>query len=223
MKDKQLKICVIGSGIAGMSAAWLLSKKHHVEMWEKDDRIGGHSNTVKVGKHAIDTGFIVYNEKNYPNLVALFDHLNVETAPTDMSFGVSILRPSGKRLEYAGTDLWGMLAQRQNIFNPKFWAMMKDILRFYKSAEEDCKHPEMQRLTLGQYLISKNYSDSFIRDHLLPMGAAIWSTPVDTMLEYPLLSFVRFCENHGLLQVSDRPQWRTVLGGCQTYVRALLA
>ncbi len=201
-----------------MSAAWLLSQNHQVTVFEKDDRIGGHSNTVDVEGTGIDTGFIVYNEKNYPNLIALFDHLGVETQETDMSFGVSVDKGS---FEYAGSDLMGLIAQKRNILRPRFWQMVKDILRFYKEAPRFLTEGASPDLTLGEFLKAGNYSDSFQQDHLLPMGAAIWSTPVKTMLDYPLEAFVRFCENHGLLQVSDRPKWRTVVGGSRHYVEKL--
>lgn len=218
-KDR-MKIGVIGSGIAGMSAAWLLSKKHDVFLYEKDDRVGGHANTVSAHGTDIDTGFIVYNEKNYPNLIALFDHLDVETKETDMSFGVSM---NGGRLEYTGTDVFGMFAQKRNLLRPSFWLLIKDILRFYKESAEVINSEKFQGFTLRDYLTLNNYSESFIQDHLLPMGAAIWSTPVDTMLDYPLISFINFCDNHGLLQVSDRPKWRTVAGGSHNYVKKLTA
>lgn len=215
---KEMKVAVIGSGIAGMSASWLLSLGHDVHVYEKDDRIGGHTNTIMVDGTGVDTGFIVYNQKNYPNLVALFNHFGVETQETDMSFGVSIDQGD---FEYAGTDIFGLLAQKKNIFRVRFWQMLRDILRFYKHAPDALKHKDLAHLSLGEYLKKFGYSEAFQRDHLLPMGAAIWSTPIDTMLEYPLKSFVDFCENHGLLQVSERPVWRTVVGGSHEYVRKL--
>ncbi|WP_420546763.1 NAD(P)/FAD-dependent oxidoreductase [Curvivirga sp.] len=219
MKTK-LKIGVVGTGVAGMSAAWLLSQKHDVIVFEKDDRIGGHSNTVDAGDCHVDTGFIVYNEKNYPNLIALFDYLGVKTNETDMSFGVSI---GAGDFEYSGTDLWGMLAQKRNAFRPKFWKLLSDILRFYRETDAVLVNSDLQKMTLGEYLSANAYSKSFIKDHILPMGAAIWSTPMDKMLEYPLESFIRFCDNHGLLQVSDRPKWRTVRGGSRNYVKKITA
>lgn len=217
--NSKMKIGVIGSGVAGMSAAWLLSQKHDVYLYEKDDRIGGHANTVNAHGTDIDTGFIVYNEKNYPNLIALFEHLDVKTNETDMSFGVSM---NGGRLEYTGTDIFGMFAQKRNLLRPRFWLLIKDILRFYRETSEVIGNDDFKNFTLRDYLNQNNYSESFIQDHLLPMGAAIWSTPVDTMLDYPLISFINFCDNHGLLQVSDRPKWRTVIGGSQRYVRKLI-
>lgn len=212
------KIAVIGSGIAGMSSAWLLSQKHDVTLYEKDDRIGGHTNTVSVGDKNIDTGFIVYNEKNYPNLIALFDHLEVKTEKTPMSFGVSL---DNGRLEYCGSSLSGIFAQRSNLFSPGFIKMLLDIKRFYKEAPRDSKTTDLSSMTLGDYLNNNGYGSRFIDDHIIPMGAAIWSTPANEMLNYPILSFIRFCENHGLLQVNDRPQWRTVTNGSRQYVEKI--
>ncbi len=218
------KIAIIGSGIAGMSAAWLLNRDNDITVFEADDHIGGHSNTVDAGKDGkplpVDTGFIVYNEQNYPNLVALFDHLNVPTKPSDMSFAASI--DEGK-FEYSGTGLNGLLAQRSNLVNPRFWAMMSDIVRFYKTAPTLDGIAATADVSLGDYLRENNYSDAFIRDHILPMGAAIWSTTVNDMLDYPLATFVRFFESHGLLKFKDRPKWRTVDGGSREYVKRLTA
>lgn len=212
------KIAIIGSGIAGMSCAWLLSTAHDVTVYEKDDRIGGHTNTVDVEGTGVDTGFIVYNARNYPNLVALFDHLGVETQATDMSFGVSVDQGD---FEYAGSDLWGLFAQKRNLIRPRFWTMVRDIMRFYKEATALVRSNSIPNQSLGQYLKDNNYSHSFQYDHLLPMGAAIWSTPVSAMLDYPLDAFLRFCDNHGLMQLKDRPQWRTVIGGSRSYIKPL--
>ncbi len=219
-----LNIAVVGTGIAGMSSAWLLSQCHRVTVYEKDDRLGGHSNTVEVegpdGPIAVDTGFIVYNERTYPNLVALFNHLSVATYPTDMSFAASL---DGGRFEYAGSGLRGLLAQPQNILRPRMWRMLRDIARFYREAPVDVRERRVGEMTLRDYLRTKGYGSELVYDHLLPMGAAIWSTPLDGMLDYPLVAFVRFCENHGLLQIKDRPVWRTVEGGSREYVRRLTA
>jgi len=217
------KIAVVGSGISGLSAAWLLSKRHHVTLYEEDGRLGGHTNTVEVmtdgGSIPVDTGFIVYNEVNYPNLVAFFDHLDVETVETDMSFSVSI---GNGAFEYAGSDLNGLFAQRRNILRPRFYRMIHDIRRFYREAPR-LLAGEADGPSLADYLTAGRYSDIFIQDHLIPMGAAIWSTPADRMLDYPAGSFVRFCENHGLLRLKDRPMWRTVVGGAREYVRRIHA
>lgn len=213
------KIAVIGSGISGLSCAWLLSSYHQVTLFEKDDRLGGHSNTVRFELDDkpidVDTGFIVFNPPNYPNLVELFKVLDVECCDTEMTFGVST---NEGELEYNGTDLRGLFAQPQNAFKPSFWKMLTDLLRFYRNAEAMGNESDIEQLTLGQLLEKHQYSQPFIYDHLLPMGAAIWSTPVAQMLEYPASSFLRFCQNHGLVQVNDRPQWRTVVGGSKNYV-----
>ena len=215
-------IAVIGSGIAGLSAAWLLSHAHRVTVYERDGRIGGHSNTVDVegrdGAVAVDTGFIVYNEVNYPNLVRLFDHLGVATKPSDMSFAVSI---DDGDLEYSGTSLGGLFAQTRNVARPRFWRIFRDIIRFYREAPKLLAKPGAAVVTLGEYLDREGYSRAFLYDHLLPMAAAIWSTPAEDMRDYPAVAFIRFCETHGLLRLSGRPQWRTVEGGSREYVRRL--
>ena len=216
---KPLKIAVIGSGISGLSAAWLLNKQHKVTLFEKDDRPGGHSNTVNVptqdGPLAVDTGFIVYNPVNYPNLVEFFETLGVPSQNTDMSFGVSINEGA---LEYSGCGLKGLFAQKRNLFRPGYWRMLSDLLRFYREAPELIDAPDVQTQTLGEMLKSRGYGSAFIHQHLIPMGAAIWSTPADQMLAYPAVTFLRFCQNHGLVQLKDRPQWRTVTGGSREYV-----
>jgi predicted NAD/FAD-binding protein len=219
---RRLDIAVIGTGIAGLSAAWLLSKAHNVSVYEQDGRVGGHSNTVFVpgrsGPIPVDTGFIVYNELNYPNLTALFAHLGVETQPSEMSFAASL---QGGTLEYSGSNLIGLFGQRRNLVRPRFWRMLRDILRFYREAPRLLD--DEAATTLGEYLDREGYSDAFVDDHLLPMAAAIWSTDVASMRDHPARAFVRFCLNHGLMRVAGRPQWRTVTGGSQAYVRRLSA
>jgi len=215
-------IAVIGSGISGLSCAWLLNKVHNITLYEKDDRLGGHSNTVTFPLHGkdvdVDTGFIVFNPVNYPNLVQLFTELGVANCETDMSFAVSVDEGS---LEYSGSGLNGLLAQKRNLIRPSFWRMTKDLLRFYRESSEWLNKPELESMTLEQLLKAGRYSDEFIYHHLLPMGAAIWSTPVDQMLQYPALSFLRFCQNHGLVQLNDRPQWHTVINGSRCYVEKI--
>ena len=223
--QRPLDIAVIGTGISGMAAAWLLSARHRVTVYEKSLRLGGHTNTVEVpsasGAVPVDTGFIVYNERNYPNLAALFRHLEVPTQVSDMSFAVSL---DQGRLEYAGTGLGTLFAQRSNLFRPRFWVMLRDLLRFYRAAPYLLDDPGHEALTLGAYLESHHYSRAFIEDHLLPMAAAIWSAPMATMRSHPAASFVRFCQNHGLLSVlGERPVWRTVTGGSREYVSRLTA
>lgn len=219
-----LDIAVVGTGIAGMSAAWLLGGRHKVTVYEKNDRLGGHSNTIELrlpgGDVAVDTGFIVYNTQTYPNLTALFDHLGVRTDESDMSFAASL---RGGALEYSGSDLNGLLGQRRNLFRPRFWRMLGDIKRFYAQAPLFLDDPDPQELSLGDYLAREGYGDAFVRDHLLPMGAAIWSTTPPDMLAYPARAFIAFFRSHGLLQLSDRPQWRTVAGGSREYVARLTA
>lgn len=219
----QQRIAVIGTGISGLSAAWLLADRHMVTLYEKEHRLGGHSNTVDApgpeGAIPVDTGFIVYNEKTYPNLVALFDHLKVPTLETDMSFAASI---DAGAFEYSGTDLMGLFADKRNLVRPRMWRMLRNIMRFYREAPELLTTPGAETITLGEYLAANRYGEGFLRDHLLPMGAAIWSTPPDEMRQYPAVAFVRFCANHGLLQVADRPKWRTVEGGSREYVKRMI-
>ncbi|KAA5604559.1 NAD(P)-binding protein [Roseospira marina] len=219
------RIGVVGTGIAGMGAAWLLSQAHDVTVFERGDYIGGHSNTVDApgpdgGRIPVDTGFIVYNEQTYPNLVALFQHLGVPTHDSDMSFSAS-LRDGG--LEYAGTGLGGLLARPRNAVSLRFWAMLRDLVRFYRQAPAFLESPWSRHVTLGEYLTTHGYSDAFIEDHLLPMGAAIWSTPTADMRAYPAAAFIQFFQNHGLLKLLDRPIWRTVTGGSREYVHRLTA
>jgi len=215
-------IAVIGTGIAGLSAAWLLSQKHNVTIYEQENRIGGHSNTVTVngslGPIAVDTGFIVYNESSYPNLTALFQHLDVPTKASDMSFAASL---DAGRLEYSGTDLNGLFGQRRNLLRRRFWTMLKDLRRFYRDAPQLLNETRHSCVTLGEYLAANGYSSAFIDYHLLPMGAAIWSASARAMLAFPAVAFIRFFVSHGLLQVSGRPVWRTVDGGSREYIKRL--
>jgi len=217
-----MKIAIIGTGIAGMSAAWLLSKQHQITVYEQQVRIGGHSNTVETSIDGIvtpvDTGFIVYNDRNYPNLIALFDTLGVKTKASEMSFSVSL---NNGNLEYSGTSINGLLGQRRNIIRPRFWQMISGVMRFYREAPELLKEPMRVDYSLGQYLFENNYSKDFINDHLLPMGAAIWSTSPSEIEAYPAQAFVRFFESHGLLLLKNRPNWRTVDGGSKEYVKKI--
>jgi predicted NAD/FAD-binding protein len=214
---------VIGSGIAGLSAAWLLAPYHRVSLYEADGRPGGHSNTIlaPTGNTVtpVDTGFIVFNGRNYPNLVALFEHLGVETVTSEMSFAASL---DGGALEYSSEGLNGLIGQRGNAVNPRFWRMLRDIMRFYAEGPSLLKRRDCETLTLGEYLDRNNYSAAFVEDHLLPMGAAIWSTTAAQMRQYPLIAFVRFFLNHGLLDLLGRPRWRTVVGGSREYVTRML-
>jgi len=217
---KKMHIAVLGSGAAGLSAAWLLSKRHKVTLLEKESRLGGHANTVTTGDPQapqIDTGFIVYNEPSYPNLTRWFANMNVSTEASDMSFAVS--RDNGS-FEYAGGPPLGLLAQPSLLLRPRFYRMLRELMRFYREAPKHLSDYTGTNtdLTLGEFLQQGGYSKDFLDDHLMPFAAAIWSAPPDTLLAYPATSFIRFCENHGLLQVKGRPQWRTVSGGSHMYV-----
>jgi predicted NAD/FAD-binding protein len=218
----RLNIAVVGTGISGLSAAWLLSQKHDVTVFEAESRAGGHSHTVdtssKAGSVAVDTGFIVYNEITYPNLTALFAHLGTPTKPSEMSFAVSL---DGGDLEYSGSDIAGIFAQKSNVLNLRFWSMLRDIMRFYRHAPRDIA--KLGLATLGEYLDQNNYGEAFRQDHLYPMAAAVWSLPAKKIADYPAAAFVGFCQNHGLLKIVDRPLWRTVDGGARVYVEALCA
>ncbi len=218
-----MRIAVIGSGIAGNSAAWALSERHDVTLYEKRSRPGGHSATVDIDydgtRMAVDTGFIVYNELNYPNLTALFEHLGVRTEASDMSFAFSLDR--GRR-EWAGGNLDMVFGQRRNAFSPRFLWMLREILRFNRQCIADRASGRLAGLSLRDYLDLRRFSHDFASDYLLPMGAAIWSTPPAHMLAFPAENFIAFFENHRLVH-RDRPVWRTVSGGSRTYVERLLS
>jgi predicted NAD/FAD-binding protein len=218
-----LRIAVVGAGIAGLSAAWLLAKRHRVTLYEKQGHLGGHANTVVAPTHDgptnVDTGFIVYNERNYPNLTALFNYLKIPTNPTEMSFSFSLAQG---RYEYAGSGATGFFGQPSNIANPRHWSLLKDIAYFFRTAQSHVKaYPD--NLALGEFLSREGYGKQMVENHIIPMGAAIWSTPADEMLKFPARSFVDFYANHGMLQFRNRPAWRTVSGGSKTYVDKLLA
>lgn len=229
-----MKVAIVGSGIAGLGCAHaLLTERPHgvqVTLFEAASRLGGHTNTVDVRldgiEFPVDTGFLVFNERTYPNLIRLLADLGVPTAKSDMSFAVSVPAngPSGSRIEWAGTDLAGVFAQRRNLASPRFLGMLADILRFNRQAGRIAQGAEQAGdPTLGEFLDRHRYGENFRRWYLLPMAAAIWSCPMRTMLDYPLATFIRFCHNHGLLQVNDRPQWFTVAGGARQYVRKIAA
>ncbi len=224
VSPQRQRIAVIGSGISGLAAAWLLSHRHRVTLFEAANHLGGHTNTVDVtleGRtHPVDTGFLVFNDRTYPNLVALFAHLGVDSVPTEMSFSVSLESPE---LEWAGSTLGTLFRQKRNLLRPRFWSMLADILRFNRDARHSAEAVMNGALSLRDYLTEKRHSSAFTEWYLLPMAAAIWSCPTAQMLDMPLATFVRFCRNHGLLQIFDRPQWRTVKGGGREYVRRMAA
>ena len=222
IKLSSLKIAVVGSGISGLSAAWLLSQRHDVTLIESENRIGGHSNTVEVsvpeGKVPVDAGFIVYNQKTYPNLTALFDYLSVPTAKSEMGFAVSL---GVGAYEYSGAGIGSLIGHASNLWNVGHLRMIRDLVRFFRTANGAAQNSR-HGISLGQFLSENNYSQEFIDLHLLPVAGAIWSSPPAQMLDYPAQCFLRFCENHGLLNFYDRPQWRTVDGGSVEYVQRLL-
>jgi len=223
MHGKQ-RIAVVGAGISGLASAWLLSRQHEVTLFEAGAYLGGHTNTVDVtleGRtHPVDTGFLVFNEKTYPNLIAMFALLGVESVETEMSFAVSLENPD---LEWAGSSLATVFGQKRNLIRPQFWSMLSDILRFNReSTAWLLSHPDKQR-SLRDFLSEGRYSSAFADWYLLPMAAAIWSCPTGQMRDMPLATFIRFCQNHGLLQVFDRPLWRTVKGGGREYVEKIAA
>lgn len=217
------KIAIVGSGISGLGSAYLLSAHHEVTVFEADHRLGGHSHTVDIDvdghRFGVDTGFLVFNERTYPLLCRLFGHLQIPVVKSDMSFSVQIAEPA---LEWAGTNLDTVFAQRRNLLRPAFWKMLVDILRFNRAATRDMNHPDLSALSLGEYLDRHGYGQAFRQDYLLPMAAAIWSCPTTQMLAYPFHTFARFCHNHGLLQITDRPTWMTVAGGSRVYVDTLV-
>ena len=226
-------IAIIGSGISGLTAAYLLAKKHNVSVFESANTIGGHTATVDVTladqSYAIDTGFIVFNDKTYPNFLALLDEIGIEKQATEMSF--SIKNPQSG-LEYNGHNLNTLFAQRRNILNPRFWLLIKEILRFNKlckaqylieSQKDNLSNNEsnQEAFTLGGFLSDNGFSDYFSQHYILPMGAAIWSCSLAKMEQFPLQFFIKFFNNHGLLNVTDRPQWYVIPNGSRSYLPAL--
>ena len=218
-----MKIAIIGSGIAGLTSAYLLNRNHAITVFEASDWIGGHTHTVDVQvdgqSYAVDTGFIVFNDWTYPNFIRLLSQLGVGFKATEMSFSVS---DPISGVEYNGHNLNSLFAQRRNLLSPKFWGMVRDILRFNREALNDLNQQRIASdMTLGDYLKANGYSERFIQHYIVPMGAAIWSMSLNDMLGFPLQFFVRFFKNHGLLSVSDRPQWCVIEGGSSSYVAPL--
>ena len=217
-------IAVIGSGIAGLTTAYMLSKLHNVSVFEKNDYIGGHTATKDIHHNGqdfvIDTGFIVCNDKTYPNFLTLMSHINIELEPTEMSF--SVLNQETK-LEYNGNNLNSLFAQRRNLLRPRFWRLIKEILSFNKQCKALYQEDNIDStLTLGDFLMENSYSEFFAQHYILPMGAAIWSTSLREMRDFQLKFFIQFFYNHGLLNVSDRPQWYVIKGGSRRYIPALI-
>lgn len=218
------KIAVIGAGISGLASAWLLARQHEVVLYEANRYPGGHTNTVDATvdgiTHAVDTGFLVFNDRTYPNLVKLFAHLGVEAADSDMSFSVRI---GDGALEWSGTSLATVFAQPSNLAKPRFLRMLADLIRFNREASRLAESGAPVTGTLGEFLDARGYGREVRELYLIPMAACIWSTPATQINRFPMQTFLHFCANHGLLAVSNRPQWRTVKGGAREYVRKLLA
>jgi predicted NAD/FAD-binding protein len=232
MQKTPLKIAIVGSGISGLAAAHALRGLADVTMFEAGSYFGGHTHTVDITlptsqgavTHGIDTGFLVFNERTYPHLIQLFADLGVETAKSDMSFSVQV--PQKKRtLEWSGSNLSTVFAQRSNLLNPRFWRMLRDLMRFNKLATGIAKSGADAQLMqpLEEFLQANRFSTEFRDWYLLPMLGCIWSCPTSQMLQFPVATMVRFCHNHGLLQVNDRPQWWTVAGGAKHYVEKIVA
>ncbi|MDA9860301.1 FAD-dependent oxidoreductase [Planctomycetota bacterium] len=219
-----MKVAVIGSGISGLTAAWMLQTQHDVSLFEADARLGGHTHTVKVAAGAqgeelpVDTGFIVFNRHTYPIFCRLLEKLKVDAQNSDMGFSVQV---QANKVAYHGRGFWGLFAQPRNLLRPAHWRMLRDLLRFYREAPALLESEDSP--TLGEYLQENNYSKVFLEEHLSPMAAAVWSTDPADILNFPARTLVQFFQNHGFLDVKDRPQWLTVQGGSRTYVDALLA
>ena len=229
-----VRIAVIGSGVSGLTCAHVLGPAHDVTLFEADDRLGGHAHTVTVddpeaGPIAIDTGFIVHNDRNYPNLCRLFEELDVRTQDTEMSFAVTDrdFRGRGELFTYRATNLASLFADRRNLVRPAMWRMLVDIVRFYRAAnrllaaaDEDPSAPQTG-VSLAEFLDAGRYSSAFVEGHLVPLGASVWSADPAVFDAFPAVSLFRFLRNHGLLGFGQRPQWRTVVGGSRVYVDAL--
>jgi predicted NAD/FAD-binding protein len=218
------KIAIIGTGIAGLGCAHFLQSRHELALFEQNDYVGGHTNTVTIDENGvpvlIDTGFMVFNEVTYPNLTRLFKELNVQTKPTNMSFGVQHI-PTG--LEFCGTSLNHLFSQRKNLLRPRFWKMILQINRFNADAVETLKTKTYDAYSLGQYVREKNYGDDFLNFYLVPMSSAVWSTPPDLMLEFPAITLLRFFHNHGFLGLHTQHPWFTVANGAKSYVAKITA
>ena len=227
------RVGIVGSGIAGLAAAHALQGLAEITLFEANDYFGGHTHTVDVTlaapqgqvTHGVDTGFLVFNERTYPNLIKLFADLKVETARSDMSFSVQVPRTGGQTLEWSGSSLDSVFAQRKNLVNWRFLRMLKDIMRFNRitTALANSNAEVAMLQPLSEFLIDQKFSDEFRDWYFLPMMGCIWSCPTDQMLQFPVATMIRFCYNHGLIQVTDRPQWWTVKGGAKHYVEKIIA
>lgn len=225
------RVAVVGSGVSGLGAAWQLhqqDRRTQVSLFEAGAHFGGHAHTQDLTlegvTHGVDTGFLVYNERTYPQLISLFEQLQVRTAASDMSFSVQVRQPDGQGLEWSGSNLATVFAQRRNLLRPRFWGMLADIVRFNRLATDLAQQPDAGlSQTVAAFLQTHGFGERFRQDYLLPMIACIWSCPVDQMLAFPMATLIRFCHNHGLLQVSQRPQWYTVQGGSRHYVDKIVA
>ena len=218
-----MRIAIIGSGISGLTAAYLLNHDHEITLYEANDHIGGHTHTHDIeieGKiWAVDSGFIVYNERTYPNFIRILDELGVERKPTRMGFSVKSV---SNNLEYAGHSLDGLFSQRRNLIRPSFWRMIKSILRFKKESEEQLNELPLD-MTIGSFLEKNHYPSEFIEHFIIPMGASIWSTMPNMMTEIPAVFFIRFFQNHGILAIKDKPTWWVINGGSKNYVKKMTA
>ena len=217
-----MKIAIIGSGISGLTAAYLLCKTHDIAVFEANDYIGGHTHTHEIALEKknwrIDSGFIVYNENTYPNFIKLLKRLNVATQKTSMGFSV---KAPDKNLEYSGGSLNSLFAQRRNLFRPSFYLMIKDILRFNRVSISKLKDLS-ETITINEFLISNNFGKHFIKNYIIPMGAAIWSTAAEKVIEMPAVFYIRFFQNHGLLQINNRPQWHVIKDGSKSYINKII-
>ena len=229
----RMKLAIVGSGISGLAVAHTLKDHADITVFEAGDYFGGHTHTVDITlptpkgpiTHGVDTGFLVFNERTYPNLINLFAELQVETAPSDMSFSVKVPGAlNGKTLEWSGTDLNSVFAQRGNLVNPRFWRMLADVMRFNALCTRIAKEQRETELQqpLGDFLRTHKFSEPFRDWYFLPMLGCIWSCPTDQMLQFPVATMIRFCHNHGLIQVTNRPQWFSVVGGARNYVEKIL-
>ena len=216
-----MRVAIIGGGVSGLVTGYRLHKQHDVTLFEANDYVGGHTNTIDIendeGQFAIDTGFIVFNDRTYPNFIALMDELKVASQPTRMSFSVSCEKTG---LEYRGADFNGLFAQRRNLFNPKFLKLLWDLVRFNKAGEELLEN-EQENETVGEFFERNNFSPQFIEQYFMPMGAAIWSASFETFRQFPIRFIAEFYHNHGLLGVTNRPQWRVITGGSRQYIAPL--